>query len=216
MPASAHVDIVRLGAGVSYARALDAQRERRAQVETGAANEAVLLLEHSPVITLGRQAHAEHLRMSRGALSWLGVEVAETDRGGDVTYHGPGQLVAYPILHLDRRGLSIAGYLRLLEQSVIDALAIFGLNGERLPGFTGVWVNGAKVGAIGVAVYHGVSFHGTAINVNPNMTHWDLIVPCGIPDKPVTSLARLLSNPPAIEAVADAFVSSLATNLAKA
>lgn len=183
----------------------DAQRERRGAVERGEEPEALFLLEHTPVITLGRNAHEHHLRQSREALTRMGVDVVEVERGGDVTYHGPGQLVAYPIIRLEPRGLSITGYLRRLEQAVIDTLAAFRIAGERTEGYTGVWVEGAKVAAIGVGVHHGVTFHGAAINVSPNMAHWDLIVPCGIPDKPVTSIAQLRGHPPAVIDVARQF-----------
>ncbi len=199
------IEIINLGRTIPYANAVTAQRTRRVEVETGKAPEALFLLEHSPVITLGRNADGTNLRASREALAKLGIDVVETDRGGDVTYHGPGQLVAYPVLHLTRRGLSITRYLRMLEQAVIDTLAELGLRGERINGYTGVWVNGAKVAAIGIAVHHGVSFHGTAINIDPDMNHWGLIVPCGIPDKPVTSLRRLLNDVPTTNAVADIF-----------
>jgi len=215
MQSQATIETIRLGAGISYDAALALQRGRRAEVESGAAPEALFLMEHAPVITLGRNADSANLRVSRDALARLGIDVVESDRGGDVTYHGPGQLVAYPILRLESRGLSITRYLRLLEQALIDTLAEFGLEGERAEGYTGVWVKGAKVAAIGVAVHRGVSFHGTAINVNPNMAHWKLIVPCGIPDKPVTSLGRLLPDTPNIGAVAEAFKAHLLGALAK-
>lgn len=205
MPALSDIEIIRLGSAVPYAQALAVQRARRAAVEAGEATEALFLLEHAPVITLGRSADISHLLASREALKDIGVDLAETDRGGDVTYHGPGQLVAYPIVHLGRRGLSITRYLRLIEETVIDTLADFGVTGGRLEGYTGVWVKGAKVAAIGVAVHHGVSFHGAAINVCPDMAHWRLIVPCGIADKPVTSLQGLVPDPPSVDCVADSF-----------
>lgn len=206
MPHNLPIETMRLGSGIPYAEALALQRARRSAVESDELPEAVFLLEHSPVITLGRNAHASNVLLPRDLLAQRGIEIAETDRGGDVTYHGPGQLVAYPIMHIERRGLSITGYLRLLEQAVIDTLAAFDIMGERLAGYPGVWVNGAKVAAIGIGVHHGVTFHGTAINVAPDMTHWQLIVPCGIADKPVTSLKNLLGTAPSIEEVGDAFV----------
>ncbi len=210
---AAPIDIVNLGPAIPYRAGLEAQRARRDAVEAGRAAEAVLLLEHAPVFTLGRNASESNLLRSRDALARLGIDVVEVDRGGDVTYHGPGQLVAYPILHLDHRGLGIRQYLRLLEQAIIDALAEFGLAGERMDGFTGVWVNGAKVAAIGIAVHRGVAYHGIAINVDPDMAHWALIVPCGIPDKPVTSLAMLLGAPPPMREVEAAFVGALTRRL---
>ncbi len=208
MAESADVEALRLGS-VPYDAALALQRERRLAVERGTAREAVFLLQHPPVFTLGRNASESNLLLSREALAKLGVAVVETDRGGDVTYHGPGQLVAYPIIHLDRRSMSIRGYLRTLEQAIIETLAGFGITAGRVDGFTGVWVAGAKVAAIGIAVHHGISFHGVAINVDPNMDHWRLIVPCGIPDKPVTSLAALLGEAPRMREVEDAFAAAL-------
>jgi len=213
MPQPAAIETMHLGRGIPYADALARQRVRRAAVETGAAAEAVFLLEHSPVVTLGRNAHASNLLLAPELLAQRGIEVAETDRGGDVTYHGPGQLVAYPIIHIERRGLSITAYLRLLEQAVIDTLAGFDVEGGRLDGYTGVWVNGAKVAAIGVGVYRGITFHGTAINVAPDMAHWQLIVPCGITDKPVTSLEQLLGTSPSVDEVGETFARIFAETL---
>jgi len=195
------IDRIRPPRPTPYRDALRMQQRRREQVEQGGAAEAIFLLEHAPVLTLGRNASEANLLRDRPGLATLGIDVVDVERGGDVTYHGPGQLVAYPIIHLERRGLGIRQYLRLLEQSVIDTLEVFGLKGERLEGFTGVWVDGAKVAAIGIAVHRGVAFHGIAINVDPNMQHWSLIVPCGIPDKPVTSLAALFDAPPSIDRV---------------
>jgi lipoate-protein ligase B len=213
MPTTSDIEVIRLGSAVPYAEAHAAQRARRTAVEGGREPEALFLLEHAPVITLGRSAQASHVLASREALEGLGVAVAETDRGGDVTYHGPGQLVAYPIIDLELRGLTITRYLRLLEGAVIDTLADFGVKGERLDGYTGVWVGGAKVAAIGVAIHRGVTFHGAAINVCPDMTQWRLIVPCGIADKPVTSLQQLLPEAPSTESVADAFARAFSRRL---
>ena len=204
----ADVEILRLGV-VSYDAALTLQRQRRLAVERGECAESIILLEHPAVVTLGRNASESNLLLSRDALAGVGVDIVETDRGGDVTYHGPGQLVAYPILHLDRRGLTIRGYLRLLEQSIIDTLAEFRISACRMEGFTGVWVDGAKVAAIGIAVHHGVSYHGIAINVDTNIDHWRFIVPCGIPDKPVTSMRQILGNAPAMRDIEDALIAAL-------
>ena len=190
------VEAIRFDAPVPYAEGYDAQIARRDEVEAGDAEEALLLLEHTPVLTLGRSAHESHILQSRAALGKMGIDVVEVDRGGDVTYHGPGQLVVYPILDLKRRDLSIKGYLRALEGVIIDFLAEYDLQGERVEGLTGVWVDGAKIAAIGVGLHNWVTYHGIAINVDPNMAHFDLIVPCGIPDKPVTTMKHLLAKAP--------------------
>jgi lipoyl(octanoyl) transferase len=199
------IETVRLPGLTRYADALRIQRERRDAVEAGRLGNALFLLEHAPVITLGRKAHEEHLLHSREELAARGIDVCETDRGGDVTYHGPGQLVAYPVINLTLWTPSIRWYLRALEEILIHQLARYGLKGERMEGFTGVWVDGAKVAAIGVGVHNWVTFHGIALNVDPDMSHFGLIVPCGIADKPVTSLKRLLGQPPPMAQVADDF-----------
>ncbi len=199
------VECIRFPAPVPYREAYEAQIARRSLVETNEAGEALFMLEHAPVFTLGRKADERHLLQSRAALADMGIDVVEVDRGGDVTYHGPGQLVAYPILDLTRRRRSIQWYLRKLEDIVIDFLAEYDLTGERLEGYTGVWVGGAKVAAIGVGIHNWVTFHGIAINVDPDMEHFRLIVPCGIPDKAVTSLKLLLGEAPTMEGAYDAF-----------
>jgi lipoate-protein ligase B len=170
-----------------------------------ASPEALALIQHRPVYTLGARATDAHVLEPRAALAARGAEVRSVDRGGDVTFHGPGQLVAYPILDLHDRGIRAGDYVRLLEQTVIDVLERFALAGERVRGRPGVWVNGAKVAAIGVRVARGVSTHGLALNVEPDLEWFDAIVPCGIADAGVTSMARLLTRAPAFEEVVDAY-----------
>lgn len=199
------VETIRFEAPVPYREAYQAQLERRGAVAEGRARNALFLLEHPPVFTLGRKAHAEHILLSEAELRREGIEVCEVDRGGDVTYHGPGQLVGYPILDLGQWEKSIGWYLRALEEVLIGALSDFGLKGERMEGYTGVWVEGAKVAAIGVGIRNWVTFHGVALNVDTDMAHWGHIVPCGIPDKPVTSLKALLGNAPPMGEVMDRF-----------
>ena len=131
--------------------------------------------------------------MPRSVLSQQGIELFEVERGGDLTYHGPGQLVGYPILHLDRHGRDLHRLLRALEQVGMEVLARYGLASRRDPRYTGVWVGEEKIMAIGVAVRKWVSYHGFALNVQPNLDHFSLIHPCGIKDKGVTSLAKLLA-----------------------
>lgn len=193
----------RLPSPIPYPDMLACQRETRAAVAQGDAPNTVYLLEHAAVITLGRDADRAHVLLDDATLAARGVEVVEADRGGDVTYHGPGQLVSYPILNLRHWRCSVGWYLRSLEQVLIDLLAVYGLEGERVEGLTGVWVNGAKVAAVGVGLRDWVTFHGIALNVTTNMDHFEFIVPCGISDKPVTSLAALLGEKcPAMDSVA--------------
>ena len=172
----------------------------------------LLLVEHDPpVITISRRPGArEHLIATPEQLAAKGVEVCETDRGGDITCHGPGQLVAYPILDLNVFGLKLHSYMRLLEQVVIDTLATFGIEGHRDPEATGVWVNrskaqglpslgfdaatSSKIAALGVRVSRWVSMHGLALNVDPDLSHFDLIVPCGLAGRSVTSMKMQLND----------------------
>ena len=204
------LEFIRLPGFVPYSEALRIQHARRDAVERGEAPEAVYLLEHSPVITLGRKWRPENLLRSRADYAEMGIDVCETDRGGDVTYHGPGQMVAYPILKLDavgsgpvgsrsratvpRRKPSIPWYLRALEEVLIRQLALYGLRAGRCKNLTGVWVGDAKIAAIGVRIHNWTTSHGIALNVYPNMAHFRLIIPCGIADKPVTSLHALLKK----------------------
>jgi len=166
----------------------------------------LLLVEHDPpVITVSRRKTArQHLVATPDMLERAGIEVAETDRGGDITYHGPGQLVVYPILDLNRLGLRLHGYMRLLEEIVIDALARFNIRGQRDESATGVWVTpagdddddaaAAKICAMGVRVSRWVSMHGLALNVTTNLQHFQLIVPCGLAGRRVTSMSALLGE----------------------
>jgi lipoyl(octanoyl) transferase len=188
---------------LDYASALARQREAHASlVERRDARPPMplLLVEHDPpVITVSRRPGAErHVVASEARLAQLGVQKMETDRGGDVTWHGPGQLVAYPILDLQRLDLRIHGYMRLLEQVVIDALAGWGLEGVRDEAATGVWVGeGApsrKICAMGVRISRWATMHGLALNVRPDLSQFGLIVPCGLVGRPVTSLAEELGD----------------------
>jgi lipoyl(octanoyl) transferase len=184
-----------------YARVCAWQKELAAARKQGTAPDLLLLGEHPPVITLGRNADREHLRLSPEELARRGVELHETNRGGDVTYHGPGQLVGYPILDLAEHRKDVVWYVRSLEEVLIRAAAEFGLKAERKqapegkrPFYTGVWVGEEKLAAIGVHISRWVTTHGFAFNVTTDLTHFDLIVPCGIRDKGVTSLERLLGQ----------------------
>ncbi len=180
------------GAPVPYRLAWRWQRDLVARRAAGEIGDTVLLLEHRPTYTMGKQALRENILFSDAELDEHGIEVVDVDRGGDVTYHGPGQLVGYPIMQLD--GPRVVDHVRALEELNIRVLAAHGLSGERIPDYTGVWVGRTKVTAIGVRVSDGwVTQHGWATNVQPAMDHWNGIVACGITDedKTVGSLGSL-------------------------
>jgi len=191
-------ELVTLDVGrAAYGPTLRLQERLRREVHAAPEERAYLVfVEHDPpVITLGRGADAAHVVAPRERLAREGVEIHETQRGGDVTYHGPGQIVGYPILRLDLHGRDVHRYLRDLEETLIRLLARFGIQGERTRGMTGVWVGREKVAAIGVAISRWVTWHGFALNVDPDLAHFGLIVPCGLQGMGVTSLARLLGRP---------------------
>ncbi|NLG50951.1 MAG: lipoyl(octanoyl) transferase LipB [Chloroflexi bacterium] len=164
--------------------------------QRGLIDDVLILLEHEPVITLGRRADEAHILASPEVLEAEGVQVCRTERGGDVTYHGPGQLVGYPILHLPDYDLGASDYMHRLEDMVAAALAEIGIQTHKREGIIGVWVGENKITALGVRIKRGVTFHGFALNVNPNMLHWSFIIPCGITDGGVTSVALELAHAP--------------------
>ena len=177
---------------------LDAWALQRQWVELRRAGEIpdrLLLLEHPPVITLGRNARREHLLSSSEVLAAAGIEVVETNRGGDVTFHGPGQLVGYPILDLSPIRKDVVWYVRTLEEAIIRTLHDLGLAAGRRAGMTGVWVGECKVAAIGIHISRWITSHGFALNVETDLGCFRHIVPCGIASHPVTSLEELLSAP---------------------
>ena len=172
---------------VSYGDALEWQRRLAADRIAGRLDhDVLLLLEHPPVVTLGRTSRASHLLRPQG------IDVFEVERGGDVTFHGPGQLVGYPILDLNAYQKDLHWYLRTLEQALIDALAVLEIPAERNPGFTGVWTRGRKIASIGVHVKQWVTWHGFALNVTTDLSSFDRIVPCGIQGVEMTSVEREL------------------------
>jgi lipoyl(octanoyl) transferase len=204
------VSLVHLGR-VEYAAALAVQQKVCALRQQERIGDVLLLVEHPPVLTLGRNAHREHVVASNESLARRGISLFETNRGGDVTYHGPGQLVGYPILNL--RGftpsLGIVEYLRKLEEVLIRACADYGVLTQRSPGRAGVWTlpGGAiaekKIAALGVHVARGVTTHGFALNVTTDLDDFALIVPCGIRDRGVTSLEAEVDRPPSLDQVAN-------------
>jgi lipoyl(octanoyl) transferase len=201
---------------VPYRQAWDLQIELAGQVAAGKIPPTLLLLEHPNTFTFGRKGQAANLLWNKSELARHGVEVYWVDRGGDVTYHGPGQLVSYPLLPLDIKELlsptrldsspfpraDYIGYRRKLEKVIILALQQFGVEGQRLKNLTGVWVDSSKIAAIGVKVdSHGITRHGFALNVAPDMSYWDGIIGCGLSGYSVTSLASINKNPPSMQQV---------------
>jgi lipoate-protein ligase B len=189
-----HLGVLTLGR-MPYGDALALQRDLAQRRITGALDRDVLLLvEHPPVITLGRGFQAPHLPTPREFLDARGIEVFEIERGGDVTFHGPGQLVGYPIFDLSRHRRDLHWFLRRLEQALIATLEPLGLAGERREGLTGVWIGNRKIASIGIHVRQWVTWHGFALNVTTDLSYFDLIVPCGIPDVVMTSVHRELAE----------------------
>lgn len=191
---------------VDYADALRIQREKVAQRKAGAIPETLLLLEHPHVYTLGRNARPENVLKPVEWLASRGAQVFETDRGGDVTYHGPGQLVGYPILDLTQHRRDISWYMRSLEEVFIRTARDFGIETERCACGAGVWVGRNKLTAMGVHLSRWVTSHGFALNVNTDLKYFEWIVPCGIRDKGVTSLAKLLGHAVDMEMVTERVV----------
>jgi lipoyl(octanoyl) transferase len=199
----------RLGT-VAYRPSWELQDELAQQRRERRIGDRLLLVEHFPVYTIGRGGDESNLLAGPDRLRQLGAEFVRSDRGGDITFHGPGQLVAYPIVEL-RDPLDLRRYVRTLEAAVIDTASAFGVAAGRVDGLTGVWVEGErKLAAIGVRVRRGVTTHGLALNVNTELRWFDEMIPCGIRDKDVTSLARELGHPVPMEKVEDAIVSALA------
>ena len=207
--AAAPLDVLRLGE-TAYDDALALQRRLLEERRLGQRPDTLVLLSHPPVVTVGRGGGAQHVLLSAEQLAARGIELRETDRGGDVTFHGPGQVVGYAILDLGVHGRDLHRFLRRMEEAVLRALAIVGVEGRREPGLTGVWVGDRKVCAIGIKVSRWISMHGFALNVATDLSFFDVIVPCGIADRGVTSLAMALGRAPELIEVEDRFVDHFA------
>ncbi len=214
---------VRLLGLMPYQQAWDLQAQLAIQIAAGEQPPTLLLLEHPHTYTFGRRGQASNLLWDDTELKERGIEVFWVDRGGDVTYHGPGQLVGYPLIPLNSNGMiptsqadsstlpqaDYVGYLRNLEEVIIQALLQFGVEAGRIKNLTGVWVKGAKIAAIGVKVdAHGITRHGFALNVTTDMTYWNGIIGCGLAGYSVTSLANLLKNPPPMSQVMQAVITA--------
>jgi lipoyl(octanoyl) transferase len=190
---------------MSYGDAVALQESRASGVATGTAPETLILLQHPHVITLGRGFHPENLLFTREWLAEQDVAVKESGRGGDITYHGPGQIVGYPILNISNQP-DLHLYLRNLEQWMIDVLADFSIEAHREAGMTGAWVGDEKIGAIGVRVSRWVTSHGFALNVNTDLKYFEYIVPCGIRQHGVTSIEKVLGRPVEISEVQSSLI----------
>jgi lipoyl(octanoyl) transferase len=187
---------------IGYRRALDLQMRICASRKLGREPDVLLLLEHPPTITLGRNGRWHNLLVTDETLVARGVERFESDRGGDITFHGPGQIVGYPILRLEASERDVHRYMRNLEGCLIRTLQAFGIESGRDSRYTGVWTSQGKVAAMGIHISRWITRHGFALNVNTDLSYYDLIVPCGIAGKQVTSMERLLARPVSLEEVA--------------
>src|SRR6476619_6117486 len=184
---------------MAYAEALGLQRAvAKARISGELGEDLLLLVEHPPVVTLGRSFKERHLLASPALLANRGVELFEVERGGDVTFHGPGQLVGYPIVDLKRHKRDLHWYLRQVEEALIRTLAPLGISAERSVGQTGVWTRGRKLASIGVHARDWVTWHGCALNVTTDLSYFDLMVPCGIAQVQMTSVAREIGDTPAL------------------
>ncbi len=203
------LNIIKLGI-VDYMPAYHLQERLVQEHMQDKGSDSLLLLQHNPVITIGRSGDKNNILVSESALAAAGISTCEIDRGGDVTYHGPGQLTGYPIINLRHFKKDVHWYLRQLEEIIIKVLAEYSIVGERMEGYTGVWVGNEKVAAIGVAIRRWITYHGFALNVHPDMSHFQLITPCGITDKGVTSLEKLLGHRVDMDGVLDKAASAFA------
>jgi len=192
---------------VPYGKALDLQMKICEAKKRGFEKDVMLLLEHPPTITLGRNASTKNLLVSELFLKSNGIGLFQADRGGDITFHGPGQLVGYPILSLRAQERDVHAYMRNLEESLIRLLGAFGIDAVRDPRYTGVWTSKGKIAAMGVHISRWITRHGFALNVNTKLSYYDLIIPCGIVGKSVTSMQVLLERAVRMEDVAACYIS---------
>ncbi|MCP4583005.1 MAG: lipoyl(octanoyl) transferase LipB [candidate division Zixibacteria bacterium] len=212
MCSSGHVPLYRIELGrTDYKSAWDLQKKLVSLRSRGKIPDCLIITEHDPVVTMGRASSKDNLLISREELQNQGIEFFKIERGGDITFHGPGQIVAYPILDLTNRGRDLHRYLRDLEQIIIETLIEFKIKATTKKGLTGVWVANHKLAAIGVAVSRWISYHGMALNVNTDLDYFNHINPCGITQFPVGSISSILGKKADIEKA----VKSLSNNFAK-
>jgi lipoate-protein ligase B len=199
-----------------YLAALSIQHHLLEKRALGEIADLLILVEHPHTFTLGRLGKLAHLKVSEEELERSGIPIHRTSRGGDITYHGPGQMVGYPIVDLNPRGRDIGRYLNGLEDVLIRALAVFGLTGEREKEFRGVWIEGKKIASIGIGVRRWIGYHGFSLNVDPDLGYFEKIVPCGLAGRETTSMKRLMGKAPQTEevrwAVSKAFLEVFSTD----
>ncbi len=201
--------VYRLGL-IEYSQAYHLQKELLRQRANDEVADVLLLMEHPPTITMGKSGKPENILASQAQLAKEGVSLFFVDRGGDVTYHGPGQLVAYPIINLSKRGRDVHKYVRDLEEVIIRTLSDFDINACRDSNHAGVWVKDEEIAAIGLRIIRWVSMHGFALNVNPDLKHFSLINPCGFSDRKATSMANLLGQEISMATVAERLLAHFA------
>ncbi|MCY3986484.1 MAG: lipoyl(octanoyl) transferase LipB [Candidatus Dadabacteria bacterium] len=187
------LDIYNLGT-VPYEKALKYQENLLSKRIAEEIPDSLILLEHPPTITTGRKGNTEHLLVREEYLKKHGVSFVHSSRGGDITFHGPGQIVGYPILNLKDHGMDIRRHMRTIEEMIINTLGDFGIEGRRIDGVTGVWVKRSKIASIGIAIRKWVTYHGFALNASTNLDYFDLILSCGITDVRITSMENWLGN----------------------
>lgn len=198
------VDVYDLGT-TSYGEVHRLQQRLQEQRREGSGSDTLLLTEHRPVFTLGRSHPEPDLRVDEETVRQWGIEIVQAERGGDITYHGPGQLVAYGIIDLKSWQLGVLDFVKGLEETVIGVLADWGLRGGRSEAGRGVWIDDRKIASVGLNVRRWVTMHGIALNIDPDMSHWDLINPCGMADAEMTSMAAEAGKQVAFQEVLDAF-----------
>ncbi len=201
---------------VPYASSWELQKRLAAELVAGTGCDTLLLLEHPPVYTLGRNSLTEHILVSSDEVARQGATVERIDRGGEVTFHGPGQLVAYPVIKLGPDERSISRLVDNLEQAIIDTLGDYGIPGERHPEQRGVWTRGRKIASVGLSVKRWVVMHGMALNVAPDLSYFTLINPCGHPETIMTSFERELGGAPAVAEVGARFARHFARHFNRA
>ncbi len=198
---------------IEYLRARAIQDELVQRVHDGRSPNTLLLLEHPHVYTRGRLSPDDHLLTPADQLAAAGIPIHETDRGGQITYHGPGQLIGYPIINLRQSGKGPLQYVRALEQTIAETVSHFGIPAHTEPGLTGVWTPNGKIAAIGIKISRGITFHGFALNINPDLTYYRHIIPCGITNRPVTSLAAELNTTPTPTKVRPTLIQTFGTTM---